>query len=427
VTLQHGSVGHAVLAYNVVDNSDGTSDVYVYDSNRPFVPTEDEFGAVHQSRVMGSVIHMDPVRGAWSFEMADGTTWGGGNGGTIFVAPESVIPQDPSLPGLSTIRSALTYLVFGSANAAAVTTGPSRGVSYMPALDSHAIPRAGGTLITRGHPISGQFVGRRAGRYNAAAVTGGFTGSVNNVSTSPGMRDTVSGHGDTVSFDGGTARRLTLELAQQARGGTGTSWSATLHTLAGSKRPETAALTSGGALSLEHGGATTSVSFTLSRVRAGLGTAGFTSGPVQVAAGDRVTTSPAADLRTERVTIRDGRGRVHIMTLRNHARPPARLALTRPQLRRDRVTVRAKVSGLRSGAVMGVVLRVFRGRHVVLGRAVSVKRARNGRRTLTFVLPSALRGRLRLQANAMLITTASAAATTAGSVQAKSRASVRIA
>jgi hypothetical protein len=66
---------------------------------------------------------MDPNRGAWSFEMADGTVWGRGDGATMFVMPESTIPQDPSLPGLSTVASALTYLVFGSADGAARTAG----------------------------------------------------------------------------------------------------------------------------------------------------------------------------------------------------------------------------------------------------------------------------------------------------------------
>ena len=82
VSIQHGREGHAVIAYNAVTNPDGTVDVYVYDSNRPFVPSEDSIASSHAGRVLGSVIHMDPNRGAWSFVMADGTTWGGGDGGT---------------------------------------------------------------------------------------------------------------------------------------------------------------------------------------------------------------------------------------------------------------------------------------------------------------------------------------------------------
>ena len=162
--------GHAVIAYNAVTNPDGTVDVYVYDSNRPFTPFEDSSASSHAGRVLGSVIHMDPNRGAWSFVMADGTTWGGGDGGTLFVAPESLIPQNPSLPGISTIGNSLEYLVFGSADGSVQSAGTPTGASYLPALDSHAIPGAAGTIITRGGSLATKFVGRKHGRYSAAVA-----------------------------------------------------------------------------------------------------------------------------------------------------------------------------------------------------------------------------------------------------------------
>jgi hypothetical protein len=118
-----------VIAYNAITKADGSVDVYVYDSNREFSPSEDTSAFSHASNVLGSVIHMDPNRGAWSFLMADGTTWGGGDGGTMFVAPESLIPQNPSLPGVSTVAGALEYLVFGSANGSVRSAGPPTGAS----------------------------------------------------------------------------------------------------------------------------------------------------------------------------------------------------------------------------------------------------------------------------------------------------------
>ena len=416
--MQHGRLGHAVLAYNVVDNADGTSDVYVYDSNRPFTPTEDNFGAVHQSQVVGSVIHMDPTRGAWSFVMADGSTWGGGNGGTIFVAPESTIPQDPSLPGLSTIGSALTYLVFGSANGTAQTTGPSSGVQYMPAPDSHAIPGAGGTLIARGPAISGSFVGRERGTYSAAVVKGGFAGSVSNVSTSPGVRDLVSGANDAMSFDGGATRSVTLDLAQQAPTATGTAWSATVHTRAESGHAASAGLTRSGTLAVDNSGTAATVTFTLSSTRGGIGATSFASVRVRLPGRAGLVVTPGAGLRTVQMTIRDAAGHIPLTTLRSHAPAPARLSLGRPRLAHTDVSVSVRVAGLRTGAVMGVVRRVVRGRRVILRRTAVVSAVHNGRPTVMFPLPSNLRGRIRLLANALLI------AGTAGHVEAGSRATV---
>ena len=141
VTLRHGALtGHALVAYNAVDNPDGTSDIYVYDSNREFRPGEDASADFHRSQVQDSVVHMDPIHGKWSYQMVDGTTWTGGGGGTLFVAPDSVIPQHPSLPGISTVTGGLEYLVFGSADGSVTTTGPAGGAEYLPVLDSHAIP-----------------------------------------------------------------------------------------------------------------------------------------------------------------------------------------------------------------------------------------------------------------------------------------------
>jgi hypothetical protein len=420
VTMQHGRQGHAVLAYNVVDNADGTSDVYVYDNNRQFTPSEDVFGQLHQSQVMDSVIHMDPVRGAWSFKMAGGTTWGGGNGGTIFAAPESTIPQDPSLPGLSTVGSALTYLVFGSANAASTTTGPGPGVSYLPALDPHAVPGAGGTLIARGHPIESTFVGRKRGTYSAAVMAGGFAGSVSKVSTSPGVHDIVSGAGNAISFDPGATRPVTMQLAQQARSATGTSWAATLQTRADAKHPESTGLTRNGTLEISHSGSSPTVSFTLTSMRASAGATKFVSGPVRVPRDVGVAVTPGAGLRTVRVTITDTTGRARSMTLRNHARPPARLSVTRPRLTHPDVTLAVRVAGLRARAVMGVVLRVLHGRRVIARRVALVGAVRNGHRIVLFPLPSNLQGRVRLIANVLLYTGE-------GRVHASSLAAVRLA
>jgi hypothetical protein len=421
VTLRHGALtGHAVVAYNAVDNPDGTSDIYVYDSNREFVPGEDASAGLHHSKVQDSIVHMDPVHGKWSFLMADGTTWTGGNGGTLFVAPESVIPQNPSLPGISTVTGGLEYLVFGAPGGAVTTTGSTAGADYLPALDSHAIPGAAGTLVGRGGSVTGHFVGRNNGSYSAALAGHGFIASVENVATASGVHDSVRARGDAITFNGGMSRALTVELAQGMRHPGAAVWSAKVATHADGGQAEAAALTPSGRLTLDHGGRPTTISFTLSSSRAGT----FASGPLAVGGGDHLTVTPASGLRSARVTLRTRNGRRHTIIVRNQAKPPASLTVSRPHLTGARVTVRVAIHRLRTRAVMGVVLRALHGRRVlerVMTRATS---PRNGTRRFTFRLTRRMHGRIVLAANAQLVTVGSAGASS--SVGAASRATVRV-
>ena len=368
---------------------------------------------------------MDPNRGAWSFVMADGTTWGGGNGGTLFVAPESLIPQNPSLPGISTIGNFFEYVAFGS-DGSVRTAGAPAGASYLPALDSHAIPGAAGTIITRDHSLATKFVGRKPGHFSAAVTGHGFAGSIKNVLTASGVDDTLTGHGDTVSFASGMARPLTVELAQEARSASATAWSATLNDQADTDHTETAALSTGGTLDLSHGGAATTVSFTLSNVRAGSAAARFISGPVHVGGGARMTVKPTNGLRSVKVSIHARGGRTHTVTLRNHATAPATLTLSRPRLKGSRVTTRVHIARLHAPAVMGVVLRVVQRGRVTARRVVSVKKVRNGLDKLTFHLPRGLHGRSHLLINANLITDPRAPTITVGAVTAASHAAVTL-
>ncbi len=187
--------------------------------------------------------------------------------------------------------------------------------------------------------MTGRFVGRKNGRYSAALAGHGFVDSVDNVATAAGVRDAVGGSDGTITFDGGMSRALTVGLAQRARTSGAAAWSAKLATHADGGRSEAAALTPSGTLSLVHGGASTTISFTLTSTRSGT----FASGPVPVGGGDRVTVTPAAGLRSARVTLR-GRSGVHTILVRNHAMPPARLTLSRPRLTGSRVTLRVGIT-----------------------------------------------------------------------------------
>ena len=412
VTIQHGLEGHAVLAYDSVTNPDGTVDVYVYDSNRPFTPSEDANGGVHAAQVNQSVVHLDPAGGKWSYLMADGTTWQGG-GNTIFVVPEDVIPQSPSLPGLSTLTSALAgleFTIFGSQDASVRVAGSPSPDHFLPALDSHAVPGTGGTIVSgkRGGPTSTHLIGRKRGHYSAAVVRNGFAASVSDVATKRGVHDDVRAQGDSLTFAGGMDRPLTVDLADQPKGAM--AWSATLHTQTDAGGSDGASLAPSGTLEYSHHGSATTISFTLSGMMGNGESATFASGPIRIEPGDHLAVRPGAGMRTATVTVRGRHGRIRRVALGNRNRSHARVSVARPLLSGSRVTVPVRIAGVRGTAVIGVVVKVVRGRHTVVALATG-RQTRNGARTFTFRLPSLRHGRYRLVADASLVSGGTTTAT----------------
>jgi hypothetical protein len=429
ITMQHGGGGHAVIAYNARFLLDGTVEVDTYDNNRPFRPAEDTNGDLHAAVVDQNVLHLDTVNGAWSYQMADGEVWSGsGNDGSLFVAPEFTIPQDPSLPGLGTLSDALAYLVFGSTNDAVRKTGTPPGASYLPALDSHASPNSAGTLVTNepGRALDATFEGVRNGHYSSAFIGNGFAASVSDVVTAPGVRDTVRGGADTLTFRGGKSRPLTLDLAQRARGGDATSWSASLHTGATANAADSAALTPRGTLTYRHDGAPATLTFTISNVKRGGAAARFDSGPMRIGRGEQLRLAPQTGLTAVAVAIRDNRGHVRHAVLRNHAKPPARLTVGRPKAAGRHISVRVRVARLKSPAVMGVVVRSLRGHRSVATRVRSVATVRNGSRTFTFTLPRGVRGRYLIRADVQLVATATRRVPAASAMSAGTQARLTI-
>jgi hypothetical protein len=70
--------GHALVPYALEPHPDGSFDIDVYDSNRPFSGAEVTDGALHDATLSHSQIHIDP-RGNWSFLMEGRppSTWAG--------------------------------------------------------------------------------------------------------------------------------------------------------------------------------------------------------------------------------------------------------------------------------------------------------------------------------------------------------------
>ncbi len=414
ISLKNGlTEGHVVTAYDVENVPDGSVKVYVYDNNRPFTPGElTDAGGHREQETVRSVITVKPGGTRWEFPIGD-STWSGG-GGDWFTVPLSVIPDDPTLPGLN----ALTRIViFGSPGAAATLSGLPAGAEYLPAQDSSAVPGAAGFAVAprSGRRLAYRVEGARAGRYTQSVTGDGFAGVVREVETGPGVSDEVSGETDAglLAFSGERERALQLELAvRDGRVRRGAS----IRTRTFPGGAETAALGDGGSLRYRHRGATTAFSFELTSAARNAGAARFSSGPLRIGPGAEIRATPLdwATLGRVRLDVVAANGRRTSRIVRNRARTRTRIALGRPSVRRTRLgrlaSVRLAVRRPAAIASAGVVLRLVRDGRVVARRAVGLRRPGKGR-TVSWRLPKLAKGGYTLRADARLFAGGSRPAT----------------
>jgi hypothetical protein len=269
-------------------------DIDVYDNNRPVSATETQSPALHALEEDASVIHINQVTGTWTFDLGGGDVWTGHNDGTLFVMPQNVIPDDPSLPGLGTLGGALESLVFGSPDGSVRTAGGSSDAQYLPPLDDHAVPGGAGWWLSRDakHPLQASLNGLKNGHYTEAFTSPGFVASVNDVATAKGVHDKIAGTPGTLTFTGGADRTLNIELAQRPNRAIATAWSVTLNTSTSAHGSDSAGLASSGTVSYAHNGAPTTMSLTVTSLRRDGGPSSFTSGPIKIGRGDHVTVKP---------------------------------------------------------------------------------------------------------------------------------------
>lgn len=422
VSMQEGWSGHVVTAYDVESRPDGSTWVYVYDSNRPFLLSENGNGPDHEnSEVVGSVIRIDAAKQHWEFDLDSDTRWSGG-GSDIYAVPLSAIPDDPSLPGLNGLRS---FTFFGSPGGAAQVTSVPDGAEFVPVQDPAATPGSAGFVVApaEARDSAVTVTGSGSGTYTHVVVGGGFAAGVSDVPTAAGVDDRVAvdTRAGTVTFSGERARPLAVEVARHDGAA---AVSAVVRTRVSSGGEDRVGLTSGGAIAYRHDGAATSVSLTLTRTD-GHGVARFESGPVSVPAGATLGVAPVSkDLDRVRVQVtRPGAAPV-TRVLSNRAGSTARLSLGKPKLttagKKTRLSVRVKAVGVSSGAA-GVVVRVQRNGKTVARRTVALA-SLTGAKTLTWRLPRLAASSYRVLANATLVVGGDRPAT----VRRSSSASVRL-
>jgi hypothetical protein len=408
--------GHVVTAYDVEETTDGFN-IYVYDGNTPFV-AGDEIGnstnrTEHELREIGDkgVIHVNG--GRWDFFRGSKGTWTG-TGGTIWAIPLSAIPKDPTLITGASLAT-LTYSMgqFGSADGAARVTSVPAGAEWLPALDDQAPPGAAGTLIApRARPLSHTVEGTKDGTYSELLVGKGFTGAVTDVPTGKGVTDRVTATpaARTLRFSGSRARPLQLTVAASLP--SGATHTAIVRTTTAAGGRERTQLTPGGALVYQHHGKATRFSVELLSTDPNAGVARAVTGPLRIAAGDRVTATPEdwRSLSKIRLKVRRANG-VQLVRMLN-LRPVAakvgvrigRLSVRRTAHSRE-VVLKTMLSRVPAGTVGGVVLELKRAGRVVASRSVAVRRIRAGTRTDRWQLPRHLSaGGYRLVAHVTVVT-----------------------
>jgi hypothetical protein len=394
--------GHVVLAYDLEQTRDKAT-IYTYDSAVPFEPPEDRSGSTHRSLVDFSNVTVDKASRSWTMP----GLYTGGWYGTLWAIPPDTVPEDPSLPGVGTLAKAVTEFVLGSSDGAVEVTRTSSGAEPLPLSDGTASSSTGGTWVSDDleQPLEVSLLGRKSGSFSHSYVAPGFAARVADLSTDEGVRDTITGSGDSLRVESGEARALQVDLARRAGGSAAAG--ASLETHASADGADSAGLSEDGTLTYAHDGAPTTAEFTLTAVRRDGGPAKFVSGAVPVGRGDHLRAEPLdRELRRVRLTIRDARGRTTTRVLRDRSRPAVRLRLGAPSVRGHHLAMRIRARAASARAMVGVSMRVIRAGRLVARRAIALKGVA-GSRQVHWRLPRSLRdGRYQLLVDARAISVA---------------------
>ncbi len=339
ILLNHGITGaggHVVVAYDLLDVSPGDAFIYVYDSNSPYlsVPTTD-VPEVGRSRVEIS-------NDRWT--LSDTATNLNGPLTYLVVMPSSSVPVPPTILGAGLGST----ILFGSANGAmpaphttqlADTTGhtlfdSSGQLNANPATRLQAAPFA--PLVGSAATEEAFVVSRNAGAI-VQTLQGAAAAPVHHTLMGSGIVATIDtasevGISDQIRFDpagtvgfqaGGGQKPLTLSVL--ARGVTGVQSAVVTSTSAQGGSDELRFDPGRSQVVFHHEGAAMSFRLRLTSLQKNGSPAAFESGPVQIAAGETATFTPAnwSSLNSIPMTRRSPGGRERRTVLRNQSSTPA--------------------------------------------------------------------------------------------------------
>jgi hypothetical protein len=231
--------GHAVVAYEVVDNGGGNFNILVYNPNVEFRPGEDTDPTMRANQAADSVINV-MSDGTWV--LPNSAAIFGQHGipdwtGTIFnitVLPLNAMPPMPSIPWaeLATVgglAAAVIWIVTGDAAITQVSDGQGHLLLYDEQWNvdpdsqlpgARPLPAFGGlgktlpfaVVSNRLIPMIHTITGKSTGRYDLHWVGGGHGATLVGIPISAGSSDSVLIHNGRIDFTVAQSKAATMTL-----------------------------------------------------------------------------------------------------------------------------------------------------------------------------------------------------------------------
>jgi hypothetical protein len=225
IVLRNATVGHAVVAYNMVDNADSSFNIWVYDSNAPY-------GSNEPTGALSSVIRVNPD-GTWSLP----STGISGSRSGLLVLRLADLPSNPHMynvpafagslligaPGQTTtqVTDAAGHTMFDAAgNLNADPTTHIDGMPYVPATDgTQPIDRQMFVFPHGEQTLTPTITADRSGQASITELSAGDQSTVQ-VSGRPGAQDQISLAPGTGSVSvAGTPAAVSFDVEQQTTTG----------------------------------------------------------------------------------------------------------------------------------------------------------------------------------------------------------------
>ena len=321
VAVRSGSSGHAVVAYDLREQPNGTLDILTYNPNSPYTTAEQTSAAARNDAATRSTIFVTPG-GQWRGGIFPGgtvnTPWTGGL--------SSIEIYDRGLPnGIDLPFGFFTMSLDSAPGTAEVSSVKANGTEALRA-DGTSIAGTGvGDLVrpsgpanaidyrlARGRSYDVTVTGKRDGVIGSSVLGGQSGADVDGLRTKKGQKDRITytpGVAGLTLSPGGAASAATIKLLARAGKGVTQMADVSLAARGGAKEQATLA---GGAVDLKHSGPATTISVKIGST--GLGAPGSVStSAIRLGPGDRLTLRPRSwsDLGAGvALTIRDAKGRV---------------------------------------------------------------------------------------------------------------------
>ncbi len=377
--MQGDSSGHAVVAYGLETNPDGSYDVDILDSNQPYTGAEESAdGVAHQNALDGSRVHLTTA--GWSFaslaSLGYSGPWGT-SGHKINLVPYSVANGTQWIPSanqplhLAYALGVWLYIAF-SGSTSGGTSPVSATVSGATAVTNDSVSNGSQAFLVKNPAATVTLKNIRAGSYQESMFGRGTLTTYGSTSV-PGTTDVAHTLPGGVSLT--TARTKPLSITQLTK--TPTTLLSAGVTASGRTGSLTSLQVSKGVLAASASGGGPLAFITTSTPTKGAGAAQTLRFVVPLAAGDRLTLPVSALSKptgTLKVTVVH-RGAAHAVTVRATS---VAVASVRPLAL---ATAVAKGRGTATGRM--AIRSVARGTHGTLTVSVFSGRKRLATHTIT--------------------------------------------